>query len=112
MSNYVIKLSTILKVTIAVLDIQGKGDMLGGFENVRARVKMNARKFERDGQMFMKFEKFNLKIQIGKNKLELKNLFNGDPNLGAIGNQVSNILSNNDRELIFNIPSTVHQPEQ
>jgi hypothetical protein len=73
-----------------VLNIQGKGDMDGGFENTRARVKMRANKYQKDGQTYMKFEKFNLKIQIGKNKLNLKNLFNGDPNLGAIGNQFIN----------------------
>lgn len=73
-----------------VLDIQGKGDMNGSFENSRARVKMRANKYQKNGETFLKFERFNLKIQIGKNKLNLKNLFNGDPNLGAIGNQFIN----------------------
>lgn len=64
--------------------------MEGSFENSRARVKMRGNKYEKNGQMFLKFERFNLKIQIGKNKLTLKNLFNGDPGLGAIGNQFIN----------------------
>lgn len=74
----------------SVLDIQGKGDMDGSFENSRARVKMVSKKYVKNGQTFIKFEKFNLKIQIGKNRLNLKNLFNGDPNLGTIGNQFIN----------------------
>lgn len=75
---------------ITVLDIQGKGDMEGSFQNSRARVKMRANKYVKDGETYLKFERFHLKIQIGKNKLLLKNLFNGDPNLGAIGNQFIN----------------------
>lgn len=73
-----------------MLDIQGKGDMDGSFENSRARVKMVSKKYVKNGQTYIKFEKFNLKIQIGKNRLNLKNLFNGDPNLGQIGNQFIN----------------------
>lgn len=59
------------------MDISGKGDMEGSFENSRARVKMHANKYIKNGETFLKFEKFNIKIQIGKNKLMLKNLFNG-----------------------------------
>lgn len=73
-----------------MLDIQGKGDMDGSFENSRARVKMRANKYQKDGQTYIKFDTFNLKIQIGKNKLNLKNLFNGDPTLGSIGNNFIN----------------------
>jgi len=79
-----------LKIRILVLNIQGQGDMNGSFENSRARVKMRATKYQKNGQTYMKFERFNLKIQIGKNKLHLKNLFNGDPSLGQIGNQFIN----------------------
>lgn len=64
--------------------------MEGRFENSRARVKMRANKYVKDGETFIKFDTFNLKIQIGKNKLNLKNLFNGDANLGQIGNQFIN----------------------
>lgn len=34
----------------------------------------------------MKFEKIQLKIMIGKSKIELKNLFDNQPTLGRIGN--------------------------
>lgn len=79
-----------LKLKILLLDISGKGDMQGTMENSRGRVRMQARKYQKNGQTYIKFDRFNIKIQIGKNKLELKNLFNGDPNLGRIGNQFIN----------------------
>lgn len=34
----------------------------------------------------MKFEKIQLKIMVGKSKIELKNLFDNQPTLGRIGN--------------------------
>lgn len=71
-------MSIVNQIQFLVLDIQGKGDMNGSFENSRARVKMHANKYMKNGETFMKFERFNLKIQVGKNKLHLKNLFNGN----------------------------------
>lgn len=55
-----------------MLDIQGKGDMIGSFENTRARVRMRANKYEKNGEVYLKFERFHLKIQIGKNKVRLE----------------------------------------
>lgn len=51
--------------------------MLGHMENSRARVKLQAHKYQKNGQTYMKFERLTIKIQIGKNYIELKNLFNG-----------------------------------
>lgn len=64
--------------------------MEGSFENTRGRVKMLYKKVQKGGQTYIKFDKFDLKIKIGKNRLNLKNLFNGDPNLGTIGNTFIN----------------------
>lgn len=64
--------------------------MDGTFENSRARVKLRSTKYQKNGEAYLRFEKLNLKIQIGKNRLNLKNLFNGDPNLGQVGNQFIN----------------------
>jgi len=63
--------------SLPVLEIAGKGDMLGHMENSRARVKLQAHKYQKNGQVYMKFERIQMKIQIGKNYIELKNLFNG-----------------------------------
>lgn len=38
----------------------------------------------------MTFEKILIKIQLGKSKLDLKNLFDSNPTLGRIGNQFVN----------------------
>lgn len=43
-----------------VLDIQGKGDMDGSFENSRARVKMVSKKYVKNSQTYIKFEKFSV----------------------------------------------------
>ena len=51
---------------------------------------MNAKKYQKDGQTYMKFDTFDLKIKVGTNKLNLNNLFNGDKNLELVGNQFIN----------------------
>lgn len=66
-----------LKMKLLVFDLAGKGDMNGTFINTKSRVEMVAKKYERDGQQYLKFDKFKLKIQIGKRILNLSNLFNG-----------------------------------
>jgi hypothetical protein len=38
---------------------------------------MKANKYEKDGQQFLKFEKFKIKMQIGKREFNFANLFNG-----------------------------------
>jgi hypothetical protein len=104
-----------LKIKILVLDISGKGDMDGSFENSRARVKMQARKYQKNGETYMKFDLFNIKIQVGKNKINLKNLFNGDPNLGRIGNEVrkDNIkIKGHKDDIFFFTPQFITQPSE
>jgi hypothetical protein len=66
-----------LKMRILVFDLAGKGDMNGTFTNTRSRVEMKANKYEKDGQQFLKFEKFKIKMQIGKREFNFANLFNG-----------------------------------
>lgn len=51
---------------------------------------MHANKYQKNGQTYLKFDTFDLKIKIGKNKLKLNNLFNGDKNLELVGNQYIN----------------------
>lgn len=53
-------------------------------------MKLRSTKYQKNGETYLRFEKLMLKIQIGKNRLNLKNLFNGDPNLGQIGNTFIN----------------------
>lgn len=47
-------------------------------EKSRARVAMKGNRYQRDGQEYLKFEKFRIKVQTGKIKqMKLSNLFQG-----------------------------------
>lgn len=74
-----------LKVRV-LFDLAGKGDIYGVLEDYRARVKLRGKKYQKNGQTFVHFEKIQMKIQIGKSRIELKNLFDNQPTLSAIGN--------------------------
>lgn len=66
-----------LKMKILVIDLAGKGNMNGTFYDSRSRVEMKANRYEKNGQTYIKFEKFKLRIQIGKRELFLENILNG-----------------------------------
>lgn len=80
----------LLKIKLLLLDIAGKGNVSGNLENTRARVRLRGKKYEKNGQTYLKFERFQVKIMIGESKIKMDNLFNGDPTLGMIGNQFIN----------------------
>lgn len=44
----------------------------------------------KDGLEYVKFGNLSLKVTVGGGKFRLENLFNGDPTLGEIGNQIIN----------------------
>jgi hypothetical protein len=93
-----------LKVRIVLVDLAGKGDIYGVMgmflvtflkltlivfiptEDYKARVKLRGKKYQKNGQTFIHFDKIQMKIQIGRSKIELKNLFDNNPTLGLIGN--------------------------
>lgn len=79
-----------LKVRVVLLDIAGKGDIVGLLEDFKARVKLRGKKYQKDGQTFMHFEKVQIKIQLGRSKLDLKNLFDNNPTLSRVGNEFVN----------------------
>lgn len=51
---------------------------------------MKGQKVMRDGEEYLEFDKMKLKIFIGKAYLNLQNLFNNDPVLGRISNDIVN----------------------
>jgi Haemolymph juvenile hormone binding protein (JHBP) len=51
---------------------------------------MRARKYQKNGQTFLNFEKFNIKIIPGQTNIKLTNLFQGNPGLEEIGNAFIN----------------------
>lgn len=89
-----------LKTKIAVVLIQGQGDLVGVAENYKARVRLAGKKYQRDGQTYIHFDKILIKIQPGQSKIELKNLFENNPTLGAIGNA---FVSENSQSFISDI---------
>lgn len=59
-------------------------------ENTRANVRLIGRKVPRNGIEYVKFDQLLMKVTVGKSRIRLENLFNGDRTLGEIGNQVIN----------------------
>ena len=70
---------------VLVIEFNGSGDMKGVFEKSKARVRMRAQKYQKNGETYMKFDTFNIKIQTGTQQVYLNNLFNGNKNLEEIG---------------------------
>lgn len=71
--------------------LKGRGDIIANFQNTRARVSMKARKYLKNGEAFLNFEKFYIKIQPGQQRnIKLTNLFQGNPGLEEIGNAFIN----------------------
>lgn len=79
-----------MKMRLLLLDLAGKGDVTGQLDNTRARVRLRGTPYQKNGQTYMKFERFQVKIQVGSSKIHLDNLFNGDPTLGQVGNTFIN----------------------
>lgn len=59
-------------------------------EKPKARISMRATKYLKNGQTYIRFEKFVIKIQPGVVKLKLTNLFQGNRALEEIGNSFIN----------------------
>ena len=74
-----------VKMRVLVIEFNGSGDMKGVFEKSKARVRMRAQKYQKNGETYMKFDTFNIKIQTGTQQVYLNNLFNGNKNLEEIG---------------------------
>lgn len=55
-----------------------------------ANVRIIGRTEEREGVKYVKFDSIGLKVNVGRARYNMENLFNGDPTLGALGNQFVN----------------------
>lgn len=53
-------------------------------------MKLRGRPYQKNGETYINFDKIQLKIQVGRNKIELKNLFDNNPTLGQVGNTFIN----------------------
>lgn len=53
-------------------------------------MKISAVKYEKNGDTYVRYDKVNVRIVPGKAKIHLTNLFNNDPMMQQIGNQLIN----------------------
>lgn len=79
-----------LKMKILLLDLQGQGDITGELINTHISNKLRGYTERIDGKDYVRFHRFNVRIKIDDGKFHMSNLFNGDPVLGEVGNQVVN----------------------
>lgn len=98
-----------LKAKIALVQIGGQGDLVGVagksscwklFEskvyenfisdNYRARIRLVGRKYPKNGQTYVHFDKLQMKIIPGKTSFELKNLFDNNLALKSIATAIVN----------------------
>ncbi|XP_052866395.1 circadian clock-controlled protein daywake-like isoform X1 [Anopheles cruzii] len=79
-----------LKMSILVLQINGKGDLQVNLTDTRVSLKLTFYNETVDGEEYFRFNPITLRVKFGKARFYLKNLFNGDPTLEAIGNQAIN----------------------
>ncbi|KRT83899.1 hemolymph juvenile hormone-binding protein [Oryctes borbonicus] len=87
-----------LDMQILLIKLRGKGPITGNFSNYECEAVMKGTKIQRDGEEYLRFDKMKVKIFVGEAKLNLENLFGGDPILGRVSND---ILSQNS-ELFLN----------
>lgn len=51
---------------------------------------MQGHKITNDGKEYLHFDKLNIKLTVGNTRFKLDNLFNGNPALGTLANDVIN----------------------
>ncbi|XP_033194175.1 circadian clock-controlled protein daywake [Bombus vancouverensis nearcticus] len=76
---------------VILLQIRGSGPMTGDFTNCKALVKLQMQVSKRsDGENYLKLTELKTRISVGGGKLNLRNLFGGDPVLGEAVNTAIN----------------------
>lgn len=88
-------------------NLDNRGDGMIKLENARARIAMKASKFIKNGQEYLKFDKFRIKVQPGTiRNLKLSNLFNNDRGLEDAANA---FIASNSEFLLSNVYPTVER---
>jgi len=79
-----------LDMNILLINVKGKGPIEGDFINYGSEVVMKGRKIMKNNEEYLKFDRIRLRLVIGKTKIHLDNLFNNDPILTQVSNEVIN----------------------
>ncbi|KAF5273564.1 hypothetical protein FQR65_LT04562 [Abscondita terminalis] len=87
-----------LNMNFFLINAKGRGPIQGNFTNYSSEVVMKGRKIMQNNEEYLKFDKLHLRVEIGKTKIRLENLFNEDPLL----KQLSDDLVNDNSEIFVN----------
>ncbi|KAK7864169.1 hypothetical protein R5R35_004084 [Gryllus longicercus] len=79
-----------LRMNILLINIFGKGHITGNFTNYKCDCHLKGNKVIINGEEYLKFDRMGLKLNIGKAKFYMSNLFNGDRLLGEATNRIIN----------------------
>lgn len=79
-----------LKMKLLLLNLQGKGDIKGTLTNTRLAIRIRGYTENIGGKEYVRYHRLGIRTKIDDGTFQLDNLFNGDPVLGQIGNQVIN----------------------
>uniref|UniRef100_A0A8D8DH71 Protein takeout n=3 Tax=Culex pipiens TaxID=7175 RepID=A0A8D8DH71_CULPI len=96
-----------LKMKLLFLELQGKGDIKGMLTNTKLSIKIRGYTETNktaangtvtngtasngtDSKQYVRFNRLGIRLKIEGGRFQLDNLFNGDPVLGQVGNQVIN----------------------
>lgn len=83
--------------------LKGHGDSHTIIDNSRGRMSIRAKKYTHEGQEYLNFEKFQMKIQIGNiRKATLSNIFGGQLGASSIFQEILNTLLRSQPEFVFN----------
>lgn len=75
---------------ILLIPIKGKGGLRGDIYNAKANVTLVGELVKRKGVDYLHYNKMVIKIKVGSGRLQLDNLFGGEPVLGQIINTAIN----------------------
>lgn len=75
---------------IFLLPIRGRGPLRGNFTNCKGDVALRGALEKKGGKDYLKYKSMDIKIQVGKGRLNLENLFGGDRTLGTVVNEAIN----------------------
>ncbi|XP_072764814.1 protein takeout [Anoplolepis gracilipes] len=79
-----------INAQILLLRLVGEGGLTGSFLGYESDCFLKSHKVVRNNQTYVVFEKMKFNININKARINLDNLFNGDPILGPASNEVLN----------------------
>ncbi|KAF5299946.1 hypothetical protein FQA39_LY11319 [Lamprigera yunnana] len=87
-----------LKIHFYLINKKARGPVDGNFTNYHAEILMKGAKIIKNNEEYLNFDKVQLKLEIGKSKIRLENLFHND----ALLKQFSDDLINDNPEIFVN----------